>query len=214
MHLYLETADPVELREGLKWRVVDGIATTPSLLAKRGGDSFELLRELCALVDGPVAAEVTAGDTRSILEEARALADLHERIIVRIPCTPAAVPAIVDLAGDRIPVDATLCFSVAQALLVAKAGARLISVPVGALDDAGGDGLGLMSAVLTMLDQYELKTSVVAAGLQNPGHVAEAARMGADAVSLPLSLLRAMAQHPLTEMLRQQQLESWRRAQN
>lgn len=214
MHLYVETADPDELREALAWRIIDGVSTTPSLLATRGGEHFEHLLELCSIVDGPVFAEVTSQDTSSIVEEAKALASLNEQILVRVPCTPAGIPAIVELAEQRIAVDSTLCFSLAQALLVAKAGARLISAPVGALDAAGGDGLSLVSALLNMLDQYDLKTSVVASGLEHPGHLAEAARMGADAASMPLSLLRRLAEHPLTESTRRDQLEQWRRAQN
>lgn len=214
MHLYVETADPDELREALAWRIIDGVTTTPALLAQRGGEHFDHLLELCSLVDGPVSAEVTSQDTGSIIEEAKALASLNEQIVVRIPCTPAGIPAMVEISQQRITVDATLCFSLAQGLLVAKAGARLISAPVGALDAAGGDGLSLVSALLNMLDQYDMKTSVVAAGLEHPGHLAEAARMGADAASMPLSLLRRLAEHPLTETARREQLEQWRKAQN
>jgi transaldolase len=214
MHLYVETADPDELREALAWRIIDGVCTTPALLAQRGGEHFDRLIELCAIVDGPVSAEVTSQDTGSIIEEAKALSSLSDQILVRIPCTAAGIPAIVELSEQRITIDATLCFSLAQAILVAKAGARLISAPVGALDAAGGDGLSLVSALLNMLDQYDFKTSIIAAGLEHPGHLAEAARMGADAASMPLSLLRRLAEHPLTETTRREQLELWRRAQN
>ena len=214
MHLYLESADPDEIREGLAWRVVDGVVTTPELLARRSADAAEVLAELCRLHNGPVLAGVTSADTADMVEEGRALAQLHERIVVRVPCTPAGIPAIAALADDRIPVDAMLCFSLPQALLAAKAGARFISPPVGEMDAAGGDGLSLMGAVITMLDQYDLKTSVLADGLVHPGHVAEASRMGADAGAVSLSMLRGLADHPLTESLRRKQLERWRRAQN
>lgn len=214
MHLYLESADPDEIREALAWRVVDGVVTTPELLARRSADAAEVLSELCRLHNGPVLAGVTSADTADMVEEGRALAQLHERIVVRVPCTPAGIPAIAALADDRIPVDAMLCFSLPQALLAAKAGARFISPPVGEMDAAGGDGLSLMGAVITMLDQYDLKTSVLADGLVHPGHVAEASRMGADAGAVSLLMLRGLAEHPLTESLRRKQLERWRRAQN
>lgn len=214
LHLYVETADPDELREAMGWRIVDGVSTTPALLAGRSGEPYEQLLELCELVDGPVSAEVTSLDSASIVEEARALASLSEQILVRVPCSAAGIPAIVQLSEERIPIDASLCFSVAQAVLVAKAGARLISVPIGALDAAGGDGLALVSAVLNMLDQYDTKSSVVATGLQNPGHLAEVARMGVDAASMPVALLRDLATHPLSESARREQLDTWRRAQN
>lgn len=214
MHLYLESADPDEVREALAWRVVDGVVTTPELMAGRNVDTGEVLTELCRLLNGPVLAGVTSAGTADMVEEGRALAQLHDRIVVRVPCNAAGIPAIAALADDRIPVDAMLCFSVPQALLAAKAGARFLSPPVGEMDGAGGDGLGLMGAVITMLDQYDLKTSVLADGLVHPGHVAEASRMGADAGAVSLAVLRGLADHPLTESLRRKQLEHWRRAQN
>ena len=149
-----------------------------------------------------------------MIEEAKVLASLHDRIVVRIPCVPAGIPAIAALADERIPVDASLCFSVPQALLAAKAGARFLSPPVGAMDNAGGDGLSLVSAVLTVLDQFEIKTGVVATNLDHPGHVAEVARMGVDGAAISLELLRRLAEHPLTEAMREDRLDRWRRAQN
>ncbi len=214
MQMYLETARPDEVREALAWRIVDGVVTTPELLARPSVDAGQLLVELCDLVTGPVAASVTSGDTADMVEEGKALAGLHDRMVVRVPCTAAGIPAIAALADERIPVDATLCFSIPQALLAAKAGARFLSPAVGEMDGAGGDGLALMGAIITMLDQYDLKTSVLAAGMSHPGHVAEAARMGADAGAVSLDLLRRLAEHPLTENHRQRQLERWRRAQN
>jgi len=214
VQIYLETASPDELREGLGWRVVDGVTTNPSLLARQSGDSADVLLELCKLVPGPVLVEVTAQDTAGMIEEAEGLAGLHERLLVRIPCTPAGIPAIAALADRRIPVDASLCFSVTQALMAAKAGARFLSAPVGALDGAGGDGLALVGAIITVLDQYEIKTSVQATDLEHPGHVAEVARMGADAAAISLGLLRRLVDHPLTEAHRRDRIDRWRRAQN
>lgn len=214
MQLYLETADPEVVREALSWRIVDGVNTTAAMLARAGGEPQEVLTELCEMVQGPVSVEVISTETLDIVDEARSLAALHDRILVRVPCIPAGIPAIAELAKQRIHVEADLCFSVPQALLAAKAGARLVSPEVGAMDEAGGDGLALLGAVITVLDQYDLKTTVVAAGVKHPGHVAEAARMGADATTLPLDLLAQLADHPLSQEHRRRHLDSWRRAQN
>lgn len=214
MQIYLETASVDELREALAWRVVDGVVTDPEVLAQAGRDASDVVLELLELTPGPVAVEVTASDTVAMVEEARALASLHDRLVVRIPCVPAGIPAIAQLADDRIPVDASLCFSVPQALLAAKAGARFLSPQVGSMDRAGGDGLTLVSSILTMLDQFDFKTGVIVGALDSPVQLAEAARMGADGAAISIDLLRRLVEHPLTETHRQRRLDLWRRAQN
>jgi transaldolase len=214
MQIYLETANPDELREAMAWRVVDGVFTDPALLAREGKESTALIRELVELVPGPVAVEVTSFGTEEIVEEARMLSSLHDRILVRVPCVPAGIPAIAALADERIAVDASLCFSVPQALLAAKAGASLISPQVSEMDDAGGDGLSLVSSIMTMLDQFDLKSGVIAGAVRSVGQVAELARMGADGVALSLGLLRELAEHPLSESVRRERLDHWRQAQN
>jgi transaldolase len=214
MQIYLETASPDELREALAWRVVDGVVTDPEVLAQAGRDVTDVVLELVELAPGPVAVEVTASDTVAMIEEARSLASLHDRIVVRIPCVPAGIPAIAQLYDERIPVDASLVFSVPQALLAAKAGARFLSPQVGTLDRAGGDGLTLVSSVLTMLDQFDFKTGVIVSALDTPAQLAEAARMGADGAAVTLDLLRRLVEHPLTEAHRQRRLDLWRRAQH
>ena len=214
MQIYLETANPDELREAMAWRVVDGVFTDPALLAREGKESTALIRELVELVPGPVAVEVTSFGTEEIVEEARLLSSLHDRILVRVPCVPAGIPAIAALADERIAVDASLCFSVPQALLAAKAGASLISPQVSEMDDAGGDGLSLVSSIMTMLDQFDLKSGVIAGAVRSVGQVAELARMGADGVALSLGLLRELAEHPLSESVRRERLDHWRQAQN
>ncbi len=214
MQIYLETASVDELREALAWRVVDGVVTDPEVLAQTGRDAADVVLELLEISPGPVAVEVTAGDTLAMVEEARALSSLHDRLVVRIPCVPAGIPAIAQLFDERIPVDASLCFSVTQALLAAKAGARFLSPQVGAMDRAGGDGLTLVSSILTMLDQFDFKTGVIVGALDTPVQLAEAARMGADGAAVSIDLLRRLVEHPLTEAHRQRRLDLWRRAQN
>lgn len=214
MQIYLETANPDQLREAMAWRVVDGVFTDPALLAREGKESTALIRELVELVPGPVAVEVTSFGTEEIVEEARMLAGLHDRILVRVPCVPAGIPAIAALADQRVAVDASLCFSVPQALLAAKAGASLVSPQVSEMDDAGGDGLTLVSSIMTMLDQFDLKSGVIAGSVRTVGQVSELARMGADGVALSLDLLRELAEHPLSESVRRERLDHWRQAQN
>ena len=214
MQIYLETASPDELREAMAWRVVDGVFTDPALLAREGKEATELILELVELVPGPVAVEVTSSGTEEIVEEARVLSGLHERVIVRIPCVPAGIPAIAALSEERIAVDASLCFSVPQALLAAKAGASLVSPQVSTMDDSGGDGLSLVSSIMTMLDQFDLKSGVIAGSLRTVGQMGEVARMGADGAAISLKLLRELAEHPLTETVRRGRLDDWRKAQN
>jgi len=214
MQVYLETANPDELREAMAWRIVDGVFTDPALLAREGKEATELILELVELVPGPVAVEVTAANTDAIIEEARALTKLHERVLVRIPCVPAGIPAIAALSEERIAVDASLCFSVPQALFAAKVGASLISPQVQIMDDAGGDGLTLVSSIMTTLDQFDLKAGVIAGSIRTVGQMSEIARMGADGAAISLGLLRELASHPLSESVRRDRLDRWRKAQN
>jgi transaldolase len=214
MQLYLESADPGEVGEALHFRVVDGVTTNPALLAKVGGDPHIRLRELCEMVSGPVLASVTSLETESMVAEALALAEIHEHMVVKLPCLPAALPAMAELAERRVPVEATLCFSLSQALLSAKAGVHFVSPMVGRLEESGQDGLTLVGNILTMYDQYQIKTRVIAGGCRTATHVAEAARMGADAATLPLSLLRNLAAHPLSIRGQREFAESWRKGQN
>lgn len=214
MQFYVETADIAALREALQWQVVDGVITAPRMLAQVGRDAPEVIFEILAMVAGPVFVEVTAQDTPSMIDEAKSLAEIDERIVVRIPCVPAGIPAIAALADTRIAVDASLCFSVTQALVAAKAGARFLSPPVGDSDAAGGDGLTLVGNILTVLDQFELKSSVVATSIVTPGSLGEVARMGVDAASFEPSLLPQLVEHPLTHAAREERLGAWRRAQN
>ncbi len=214
MQIYLESAEPAEVEEALSLRVLDGVATNPTLLAKVGGDPHPILRELLEMVSGPVFASVTSLEGKGMLAEAHDLARLHERIVVKIPCLPAGITVMAELAEQRIAVDATLCFSLPQALLAAKVGAHFASPMVGRLDEAGQDGLTLVGNILTAYDQYQFKTRVLVDSCRTQTHVAEAARMGADGVVVPISLLREMASHPLSSKGQWEFAESWRQGQN
>jgi transaldolase len=179
---------------------LDGVTTNPSLVAKTGRDFIEVLKEICEIVPGPVSAEVTALDHETMVTEGRRLAKLADNICVKTPLTPDGLKACRALANDGIQVNVTLCFSPAQALLAAKAGAAFVSPFVGRLDDIAIDGIGVISEIMEIYDAYpEITTEVLVASVRHPIHVVEAAKMGAHVATIPPSVLRAMFKHPLTD---------------
>ena len=190
--------------------LVDGVTTNPSLVAKSGRDFFEVLREICAIVPGPVSAEVTATDFETMLAEGRHLAKLADNIAVKVPLTPDGLKACKALTGEGTMVNVTLCFSAAQALLAAKAGASFISPFVGRLDDVGSDGMRLIAEIVEIYMAYpNLQTEVLVASVRHPMHVIEAAKIGADVATVPPGVLRAMFKHPLTDKGLAAFLEDW-----
>jgi transaldolase len=200
MRFFIDSADITEIRDLAKTGLVDGVTTNPSLVAKSGGDFFEVLREICEIVPGPVSAEVAATDVETMLAEGRALAGLADNIVVKAPMTPNGLKACRALTDVGIPVNVTLCFSAAQAILAAKAGARYISPFVGRLDDVGADGLDVVADIVEVYGAYpEFTTEVLVASVRNAEHVVEAAKLGAHVATLPPAVLRAMFKHPLTD---------------
>ncbi len=200
MRFFIDTADVAEIRDLAATGLVDGITTNPSLVAKTGRDFFEVLEEICAIVPGPVSAEVTATDLETMLAEGKALSALAPNIVIKVPLTPDGLKACKGLSDQGIDVNVTLCFSAAQALLAAKAGATYISPFVGRLDDIGGDGMMLIAEIVEIYEAFPaLKTQVLVASIRNAGHVVEAARMGAHVATIPPGVLRAMYKHPLTD---------------
>jgi len=210
MRFFIDTADVAEIRDLAATGLVDGITTNPSLVAKSGRDFFEVLREICAIVPGPVSAEVTATNLETMLAEGRALAKLAKNIVIKVPLTPDGLKACKAFSDDGIPVNVTLCFSAAQALLAAKAGASYISPFVGRLDDIGQDGLELIADIVEIYDAYpSIETEVLVASVRNSGHVVEAAKMGAHVATLPPAVLRQMYKHPLTDKGLEAFLKDW-----
>lgn len=200
MKFFIDTADVEEIRDLAATGLVDGVTTNPSLVAKSGRDFFTVLREICELVPGPVSAEVAATDLETMLAEGRRLAGLAGNIVVKVPLTPDGLKACKALSDDGIKVNVTLCFSAAQAILAAKAGAAYISPFVGRLDDVGTDGLGLIAEIVEIYALYpEFETEVLVASVRHPIHVVESAKLGADVATLPPAVLRAMFNHPLTD---------------
>lgn len=200
MKFFIDTADVSEIRDLAASGLVDGVTTNPSLVAKTGRDFLEVLGEICDIVPGPVSAEVAATDVEGMLAEGRALAKVATNVAVKVPLTPEGLKACRALSDEGTNVNVTLCFSPAQALLAAKAGAAYISPFVGRLDDIGGDGMALIADIVQIYDaQPDLATEVLVASVRHPMHVVEAAKLGAHVATLPPAVLRQMFQHPLTD---------------
>ena len=200
MKFFIDTADVAEIRDLAATGLVDGITTNPSLVAKTGRDFFEVLREICDTVPGPVSAEVTAVDYDGMVDEGRKLAALAPNIVVKAPLTVDGLKTCKTLSDEGVKVNVTLCFSAAQAILAAKAGATYISPFVGRLDDIGIDGLELIADIVEIYEAYpDFTTQVLVASVRNSGHIVEAAKMGAHVATIPPAVLRAMYKHPLTD---------------
>lgn len=200
MKFFIDTADIAEIRDLAATGLVDGVTTNPSLIAKTGRDFLATIREICAIVPGPVSAEVAATDHATMLAEGRKLAKIARNVAVKVPLTVDGLKTCRALANEGTMVNVTLCFSAAQALLAAKAGASFVSPFVGRLDDIGQDGMELISDIVDMYRQYPaLKTEVLVASIRHPIHVVTAAKLGAHVGTLPPAVLRLMFQHPLTD---------------
>ena len=201
MKFFVDTADVAEISELAATGLLDGVTTNPSLVAKTGRNFFEVIEEICALVDGPVSAEVTATTYDRMLAEGRRLAELAPNVCVKLPLIWDGLKACRTLSDEGIQVNVTLCFSAAQALLAAKAGATFVSPFVGRLDDIAHDGMALIGDIVEIFGNYRdrLATEVLVASIRHPGHVIEAARLGADVATMPAKVLHQLIQHPLTE---------------
>lgn len=200
MKFFVDTADVAEIRDLAATGLVDGVTTNPSLVAKSGRKFLDVVREICDIVAGPVSAEVTATDHATMLKEGRLLAKLAKNVAVKVPLTPDGLKTCKALASEGTMVNVTLCFSPAQAILAAKAGATFISPFVGRLDDVGQDGIGLIREICQIYRQYPgFKTEVLVASVRHPIHIVETAKVGAHVATMPPNVLRQMFQHPLTD---------------
>ncbi len=201
MKIFLDTADLGEIRRAADANLIDGITTNPSLVAKIAGerDPREIYLEICQAVDGPVSLEVVGVDRDTMVEEGRRLAAIHENAVVKVPLTEDGLKACRDLVEEGHKVNVTLCFSVSQALLAAKAGATYISPFVGRIDDVSGEGMQLIHQIRQVYDNYGFETEILAASLRHPLHVVECMLIGADCCTLPPKVLWQLVQHPLTD---------------
>jgi transaldolase len=201
MKFFVDTADVAEIAEIAATGLLDGVTTNPSLVAKSGRNFFEVIKEICSLVEGPVSAEVTATSYDQMLAEGHRLADLAPNVCVKVPLIWDGLKACRKLTSEGIKVNVTLCFSPAQALLAAKAGATFVSPFVGRLDDVGHNGMELIAEIVEIFGNYrdKLTTEVLVASARHPLHVIEAARLGADVVTMPPKILHQLYSHPLTD---------------
>ncbi len=209
MKIFLDTANLKEIREAATLGVVDGITTNPSLLSKEKGDPEAILVEICKAVDGPISAEVVATNADGMVSEGRHLASLHENIVVKVPCIAEGLKATKILAAEHKRVNMTLIFSASQALLAAKAGARYVSPFVGRLDDISSSGMEVVADIVQIFERYDFDCEVLAASLRHPMHVVEAAKLGADIGTMPMSVFMALLKHPLTDIGLKRFLDDW-----
>ena len=199
MKFFIDTAEIDEIKDLAATGMVDGVTTNPSLIMKSARDIIEVTREICAIIDGPVSAEVTATESEAMIAEGLKLAKIAPNIAVKVPLTWDGLRACKALTGAGHMVNVTLCFSATQALLAAKAGATFVSPFIGRLDDIGLDGMELIADIRQIYDNYDFQTQILAASIRSVNHVATAAKLGADVATIPPGVVRKLADHPLTD---------------
>ncbi|PID77312.1 MAG: fructose-6-phosphate aldolase [Deltaproteobacteria bacterium] len=209
MKFFIDTANIEEIKKGVEMGMVDGVTTNPSLIAREPRPFEEILKDICRLVDGPVSAEVVSLDAENMVKEARDLAKLDDKIVIKIPMIVEGLKAAKMLAAEGIKTNVTLVFSSAQALLAAKAGATYVSPFVGRLDDIAQDGMELIAEIMTVYENYDIQSEVIVASIRNPMHIMEAAVIGADIATIPLKVIEQLARHPLTDKGMEQFLADW-----
>ncbi|MBI37043.1 MAG: fructose-6-phosphate aldolase [Alphaproteobacteria bacterium] len=210
MKFFIDTADLEEIRDLSDTGLLDGVTTNPSLIAKSGGNILDVIADICDLVSGPVSAEVTATEFEAMMSEAKALCEIAPNVVIKVPLTVDGLKACKVLREDNTEVNVTLCFSAAQALLAGKVGASFISPFVGRIDDIGGTGMDLIDEIVDIYSQYpSIETEILVASVRHPNHVIEAAKMGADIVTLPPKVLRQLFKHPLTDRGLRDFLADW-----
>ncbi len=209
MKFFVDTADTAAIRELADLGMVDGVTTNPSLILKSGRDIVEVTKEICDMVSGPVSAEVVATEAKQMIAEGLKLATIAPNIAIKVPLTWDGLTACKALTSEGHMVNVTLCFSAAQAILAAKAGASFISPFIGRLDDIHIDGMELIEDIRTIYDNYDYETEILAASIRSVNHVVEAGRIGADIVTAPPAVIKAMAGHPLTDKGLDQFLKDW-----
>ena len=210
MKFFIDTADLEEIRDLSDTGLLDGVTTNPSLIAKSGGNILDVIANICDLVSGPVSAEVTATEFDAMMSEAKVLSEIAPNVVIKVPLTVDGLKTCKLLREDNIEVNVTLCFSAAQALLAGKVGASFISPFVGRIDDIGGTGMELIDEIVDIYSQYpSIETEILVASVRHPNHVIEAAKLGADIVTLPPKVLRQLFKHPLTDRGLSDFLSDW-----
>ncbi len=200
MKFFIDSAEISEIKELAGYGLLDGVTTNPSLIAKSGRDFKEVIADICTITDGPVSAEVAATDYEGMVKEGEILSKIAKNVCIKLPLTMDGLKACSYFSKKGIQTNVTLCFSAAQAILAAKAGATFVSPFVGRLDDIGQDGLDLISEICEIYDNYDnFKTQILVASIRNPIHITSAAKMGADVATIPAKVLKQLVSHPLTD---------------
>lgn len=212
MKFFLDTANIDEIKEAHSMGMVDGVTTNPSLIAKEGRDFEDIIKEICAIVDGPISAEVISLDTEGMVKEARHLAAINDNIVVKIPMTIDGIKATCKLSSEGIKTNVTLVFSPLQALMAAKAGATYVSPFIGRLDDLANEGMLLIEQLVEIYSNYAFDTEIIVASIRNPLHVLDAALIGADIATIPFNVLAKFAAHPMTDKGLKAFLDDWNKA--
>ncbi len=211
MKFFIDTANIEEIKEGVSFGMVDGVTTNPSLIARENRPFAEVVRAILKEVSGPVSLEVLSLEAGEMFKEGKKLAKLGDQVVIKVPMTLDGLKATRLFAAEGIPVNQTLIFSPLQALMAAKAGAAYASPFVGRLDDISHDGMALVEQIINIYDQYGYETEVIVASVRHPGHVLEAALMGADIATIPFKVIKQLAQHPLTDRGVEAFLSDWQR---
>jgi transaldolase len=209
MQIFLDTANIDEIRKGLEYGIVDGVTTNPSLIARENQEFMPLIREITSMVPGPVSVEVTATSAQEMIDQAETYAAIAKNVVVKVPIDLEGLKVIKTLSNRNIRTNATLIFSVSQALLAAKAGASFVSPFVGRIDDISGDGMELVGDIATVFGNYDFETQIIVASVRHPLHFVQAARIGADIATIPFKTLNQLASHPLTAAGMKQFLKDW-----
>ena len=212
MDIYIDTANLDEIKQAAALGVLDGVTTNPSLMAKEGVDFQTRLEEICRVVPGPVSAEVTATDHDGMIAEAETLAAIADNIVIKLPCIEAGLQGCKTLSERGVRVNMTLCFQPLQALMVAKAGAFLVSPFVGRVDDVAGDGMEIIQQIRQIYDNYGFATKILTASIRHPQHLLQAALIGSDVATAPFKVIQQVMKHPLTDVGLQRFLEDWKKA--
>ncbi len=209
MKFFIDTANLEEIKKGVDMGMVDGVTTNPSLIARENKPFEDILRDIVAVVDGPISAEVVSLEADGMIEEAKKLAAMSDKIVIKIPMIMEGIKAVKQLTALGIKTNVTLVFSAAQALLAAKAGATYVSPFVGRLDDIGTPGMELIAEIMSIFRNYGYQTEVIVASVRSPQHVMDSAAIGADIATIPLKVIEQLAKHPLTDIGIEQFLADW-----
>ena len=213
MKFFIDTANIDEIKKGLALGMVDGVTTNPSLIAKEQRPFQDILQDICAIVDGPISAEVVSLDAEGMVKEGRELAKLADNIVIKVPMIEEGLKATMMFSAENIKTNVTLVFSATQALLAAKAGATYVSPFIGRLDDISHNGMELISDIMTINDNYGFATEVIVASVRSPMHVLDSALIGADIATIPYKVIAQLAKHPLTDIGMENFLADWEKRQ-